>query len=42
MSRSEYNSVDIQDLDLRQAMNTFFGRVEAELARDIGARQVLL
>ena len=30
--RSEYNSVDIQDLDLRRAMNTFFNRIETELA----------
>jgi hypothetical protein len=34
--RSEFNSVEIGDFDLRRAINTFFQRVETELAGDIG------
>ena len=35
--RTEFNSVDIDNFDLRRAMNTYYGRLEDELSRNTGA-----
>ena len=34
--RAEFNNIDIDDLDSRRAMNTYYERIEDELSRNIG------